>query len=270
MYLSKLLFFVAFIFSLEFASATYAQNLNENMSAQEFDDYITELKKGFDSRLLSGDSLSNFVFNKLKKGYFLSDQGIVGSVNLLSRLEYGKNWTDENHPYYYRMTLFIDSLLNVIYGRDDLELKLIEEKVKLIRSDGKGNKVVEKESYLNMLSIINSSLTNLQVKKSYFSLALGDIFFKTDGDKENAAKYYGNVLSYPFYEYEDWDRIVEMKDNYITACLRNIEMNRGNIKGLSEILYVPSVKYAIDPILKKYVEEAGGDWEEFLELQIQD
>jgi hypothetical protein len=231
------------------------------LNAMKFDIYTEEIINDFRKFSIDGDSLASFVINKFKRGEFISDKGVMNSLKILTILEFEKKWGDKNGICCKMTVSIIDSLLSYIYERDMLKLNLLEKKANIdnsLKSDDL------KENYLQMLEIIDSTNTNLFVKKSGISMKVADIYFKVEGNKEYADKYYSDVLLHPFYEFKDWDIINTMKSDYILACQRLIELNRGDIKGLMEIYYVPSVSIELDPLLKKHIEAAGGDWELFL------
>lgn len=244
----------------------------EQMNSQQFDEWIkTESaklrneqarlevngKNTNDIEALRPTFLEKALMERLSMDKSVTDDSIFQVVDAWSRYEGSKPsgyFRTANGEYFFHTRRLINSILQLLPNRIDLQTKMAERQASLFNSIGQKEKAIEeyKKAYTALKSTkfdIDSRLQNLIINMASVQLSLDK--------KEEADTLFVEAAGYPWYK-APAPYMQDFRALYVTAVRGLITARRGNRKALKLILLAPAVENELGPELKKALEEVGG------------
>jgi hypothetical protein len=233
------------------------------IDTKSFDEFVSQCEQNNLKVAFPLDSLKVVTLAKLRQGQFVTDDAIVTSVQMVYKEDLTSNGYEVSNTIKY-----IDELIASLFKRKSLRVDLLilrnSYTPKSNGKDGQGLSTEIDSTFDEILIYSENTISKfVNIKLRYLlDMALSK---ELSSDKKKAEELYVEVQDYPFWTIKDPKLRSRLRGYYIQACKRRIEINRGNIKGLRLIAYVPSVADDVEPTLKIYVEELGVSWKKFID-----
>ena len=256
---------ILLVSNLSMAQTGETNQDNSFLTPQEFDNWVDgqlqNLKSGEQADLAG---VQTRVTQRLEQGMYTTDDAILESVKIFAISDFETRSEREPEMLYATTVQFIDEVLKGLYKQKLLKVKLMQKKAEFLLNTPVKNEEIRNQAFVTylgfvpMLETINYELDNMQ---NNAKLNLADTYQQLKNDKEQAEKYYIDVLQYPFYTVEDPNLFRTFRDQYVKAGLGRIKIRRGDLKALQELAFVPATNTELNPLLKSLIEEAGGTWD---------
>jgi hypothetical protein len=244
-----------------------AANL-DTISPIEFDKLIFSAYKSYKESDLTQEPLEikEAVIRKLHKGYFVSDSAILISIYAYALYEsYKFNLlsfeTDSFYFSYKKAIGTIDQIVSLLYQRNDLMVKLLHLKALYGQSDPNEDQGIAKltmDTYKNAIHLSDSLSAQALKDNLFMKVELARLYRWHSKDIEKAKDLYKEVLSYPFYLTTDKSLFYSLRENYIWAGDGLLECNKGDLKALQNMFFIPSAAEDLDRKKLAYIKELGG------------
>ncbi|MEM9920834.1 MAG: hypothetical protein AAF990_22235 [Bacteroidota bacterium] len=235
-----------------FPQATYADSLPAIFDEYLEDNQLGMIREGYTLDSEQVKRMAPLFTYRFKKGLFVSQKSVLSAIRLI--------------PDYKDKVKLIDTVLNLIYEQPSLKAFLIKERIfytintpERLSADSLQSVV---SLYNKYIPLIDSLTLIRNWTKSEAHLTIADLIYKSDGDPDLIEKHYYDSMKYPYFNVSDKNYLSEFFDNYIEAILGIIENRRGDLEKLLNIRYVPAVHSRVAPLLKMYIEELGGTFED--------
>ena len=233
------------------------------LSPQEFDSWAEEQVQLLkDKGTVDIDKINRFTLERMKRGIFISEDALFSIVKINTSYDFRNN--SKERPLYAKTIHFIEKLVDHIYKRDFVKIKLLERKATLLQNmsdeiNDVSDKILRTSlSYIKKLDSLNLLMLVIEHNAHY---KIGSLLFKERGENELAEVHFREVLGYPFYNVDNVKVFQDLRDIYIKCGLELIQLHRGNLKALRRLYFVPSTKPDLYPVLKLYYEELGEKWD---------
>lgn len=242
-----------------------------NLSAPQYDQLVTANIWGDSSQT---KMLLATLKERLKRGIYTPDETIVRVAQSASRLEFDESNKPENRSsttYYRHQTVqYIDDIVVLLYKQDLLKAQLLRVKTYSYTKPEPAPKIDSLlmhsfAQYLPYMDSISYAVDKLRLESSY---EMGNLLLYKFHDKENAEKYFIDAASYPFYKIHNYPREFYFFRSLCSQAARGIvQCNRGNLKALRLLTFMPAIWPEVFPTLRPYIIEVGGEeaWKDYLQ-----
>lgn len=234
--------------------STLKNSVEFDISPMEFDSWVSRNRLTKDTLSV----LSSRLLTRLSIGLFVSEDAIFKSIEIIAANEFKEN---DKYP---KTVYFIDTILNLVYKREGLRNKLLRKKALFLVN----SKSPEKEeydraivAYKKMISSEDSLNLVQDLTLMEANLEIANLLSTKKREKEKALEHYRLVLQYPFYLITEPDAFSKARSAYIRAGRATVQLNRGNLKALQDLYFVPATTSELYPLLRSYIEEIGGKWD---------
>ncbi len=237
-------------------------------SKKEFSNwYKQELEKRRKKPVLDLSYLNSVVLKRINLGYYVSDEDIVGLVvanaNNESVLTFKNRKTFKN--IHKNVLILIDTLKKLNEDRPLLvtNLLLLKHDYFDTRNNNDDNSIKKQVDSI-LLSTFDSLQVFIFVQKNKINLSMGNHVLHKEKDYKKAELYYKEAMRFPFFNIREknYDTAFLLRCQYVVAAQGIVESNRGNLKSLNRLVFIPSIQDEVYPTLKQYIEEMGGTWDE--------
>jgi hypothetical protein len=260
-----------FVLSITLVSSLFSQQIDTlsatTCSKKEFSNwYKQELEIRRKKPLLDLGYLNNVVLKRINLGYYLSDEEILNLALTNASNESVLTFKDRTGFKFLHknVLILIDTLKKLNEDRPLLitNLLLLKHDLFEVRNNNEDNQV-KKQVDSTLLSNFDSLQVFIFLQKNKVNLSMGEYFLLKKKDSKKAELYYKEVMRFPFFNIKEknYDTAYRLRCQYVFAAKSIIECNRGNLKSLNRLEFIPSIQDQVYPILKDYIEEMGGKWD---------
>lgn len=233
------------------------------LKPQAFDFWIADIdeKVSFNFNINS-DSIQSVVVSRISEGHFTTEMAVFKGLSIVAKIE-----LSTLRPSSYDKTInYIDSILEVLYGQEIIAIKLLKAKSMYLKNgrppkDGRNKDTLLITVYTELLSAIESINFELNYLETNCHFDLGEVLFKNLNNKIEAEKHFVIAQTYPFWILRNSEYLNKHREIYLKAGRRRLETNRGNLKALERLGFIPAAS-DLYPVWRHYIEEVGGNWEE--------
>ena len=201
--------------------------------------------------------VGNIIIERLKNFRFTSDSIILTSIDYY--FKYDKYLVFKTKATIYDDSLFItvpyiDSLQNLMYGRENLLFSIQLKKLHVIKNSmcHVCNKI---EEYKKVLPALDSMRTRMQILRLEILNSIATYTEYENKDIEEAEELYRQVLDYPFFRVKGEDFSSMAFKQYITAGKGIIRCRKDNLKMLERTSFIPAAAKILDPIRDEAIEK---------------
>lgn len=232
----------------------YSQNSNpdDTISAQEFDNQLHALLGLKSLSSTTASIVEAKLFQRLKRGQFVSDDGVLSVVNNRIILEQ-QQLPESKSVQLPKSEVLIKALITALYKRPMLVSALLTKLSDIYRQEGnRSEQASVSASAVELLKQLDIQTNELRVQNL---LSTADAFYKL-GNRTKADGLYVQVLSYPYEYILDSKADTLFQDCYRQAAIGLINSRQDNVTALEDIYLRPWAQIELGAYLQQIIKQA--------------
>ena len=218
----------------------------KNYTAKDFHQWVIDTRSSIESKRISPDIFNDILEHRMENDIHTYD----GSI-----LEIVRAWRyyEKDQVISGKTITLINQLQDDTQDRKTLTATFNLIKGEIYENTGEIDKATA--SFAEAVDDFHELHLFIDSNRIYTMLKLGQQLYKV-GNKEKAETVFLDILSYPWHLIQDIGTQQPLKEHYIQAGIGLIDCRRGDLEGLNDIYFFPSVNDILTPILDKAKKEA--------------
>lgn len=236
------------------------------MSSQQFEQWVNaqterlevaEEKNEQQSTAALARAIEQALRQRLKNERQTTDISVLSVISHYATYEISKLTPNDPpiDPLATHSKQLITDVLPLLYGRSELQGRLLQKRSQLFAASKSVNEALE--DLRNAAQLLSQTGADVDQHRIESQLEAANILL-LHGQKKEADDLYLQVLIYPWYNLQDPQHMQRIRDLYVQAGMGLIQTRRGSLKGLKELYFAPATWRQLKAPLDAAISAAGG------------